>query len=402
MMDGSAPKNRILREAGRQFRMHFGCTPAVAAYAPGRVEVLGNHTDYNEGFVLSAALQLGACFWAAAAPDAWCRVFAANRREEARWATGQVHPLPGPGWANYVLGVFAHLMARVPESSRCRGFWGLLRGNVPLGAGLSSSAALEMAVGLALAELYALRLDALSLARIGHAAEHEFVGTRCGLLDQLSSLQGRAGCLILTDFRSYAMEHIPLPADARFILADTGVRHRLAEGEYNSRRAACEAAVRVLAAVLPHPVSALRDVRRAELEAHADCLDPVTARRAAHVVEENERVWAARDCLRNGDLESFGRLMFASHQSSRTQFENSCAELDTLVEWAARTPGVLGARLSGGGFGGSVILLVRAADTDRVVQALDAFCAQQFGKSLPTRLVIPSDGAERVPVSAFA
>jgi galactokinase len=269
-------------------------------------------------------------------------------------------------------------------------------GDVPLGSGLSSSAALEISTGLALARLYGIAVDPLRLARIGQAAEHRFAGVRCGLLDQVSSLFGRKDCLVETDFRNLTVGSVPLGEDACFLMCNTHARHALVDGEYNERRAACEAAAAHFARVLPHPVRALRDVSWAEWESHRGGLDQTMARRAAHPIGENERVLRAARSLAAGDLAALGREMFASHESSRRYFENSCPELDAIVEAAQSIPGVLGARLSGGGFGGSAVVLVHPRDAESATAALDAAYARRFGKPCETRLIRPSDGARVV------
>ncbi len=372
------------------FIARHGRAPEAAAFAPGRIEVLGNHTDYNEGFVLSAAIQAGCCVAAGARPDRTLTLAAPDLDASVSLDLDSLRPLEQATWANYVLGVLAGLRA---AGSVERGADIVLRGNVPLGAGLSSSAALEMAAGLALAHLYGLTVPPLELARIGQLAEHTYAGTRCGLLDQVTSLFAQPAALVLTDFRSLAIRTVPLPADACFLMCNTGVKHALVDGQYNERRAACERAVSGLNGVLEHPVHALRDVTEAELAAYRARLDDKAARRAAHVVGENARVQGGVDRLAAGDLAGFGRLMFASHESSRHQFENSCAELDLLVEAARATPGALGARLSGGGFGGSVVVLTHTADADTVGQRLAAVYAERTGSACDVRRVVPGAGA---------
>jgi galactokinase len=373
-----------------QFERHFGQSPAVAAYAPGRIEVLGNHTDYNEGFVLSAAINFGTFFVAAPAPDETCRLVAGDLMEEVRFPAGAPRPSPDSTWANCVKGVFAKLAERGGITS---GFNGMFLGNVPLGAGLSSSAALEITAGLALAELYGIEIPALELAKIGQAAEHEFVGVRCGLLDQITSLHGRGNALVLTDFRSLAVEHVPLGDDACFLICNTRARHSLVNSEYNERRARCEEATRFFASVLPHPVRALRDVSLKEWETWFGRMDAVTARRAAHVIGEDERVLQGRTYLSEGRLREFGRLMYDSHESSQNNFENSCRELDVLVEAARANPKVIGARLSGGGFGGSAVALVHPGDAGSVSDDLGRRYDQTFGHPCEILVIRPSAGA---------
>ena len=269
----------------------------------------------------------------------------------------------------------------------------MLLGNVPLGAGLSSSAALEMSSGLALSALYRMRVSHLDLARMGQAAEHEYVGVKCGLLDQITSLSGKAGSLVMTDFRTLRARTVPFGRSACFLVCNTRAKHALVDSAYNERRARCEEAARFFASALRHPVAALRDVSMKELGAHRARMDPVAARRAAHVIGENERVLAGRRLLALGDLRAFGQLMFESHESSIHNFENSCPELDLLVQTARKIPEVLGARLTGGGFGGSAVMLVRREDTAAVTRRVRREYTKAFGHPCDVLVIEPSDGA---------
>jgi len=385
--------SHLLIKAARLFRSHFGRDHAVAAYAPGRVEVLGNHTDYNEGCVLSAAINLGTFFLAAPADGAICRLIAGDIMEEATFDAAAPVPSAASAWANYCKGVLAGLSGHGRSGG---GFLGLFLGNLPLGAGLSSSAALEMSAAKALCALYGIALDPITLARIGQTAEHEFAGVKCGLLDQITSLFGREKMLVMSDFRSLAVENVPLGDGVCFLMCNTNAKHALVDGAYNERRRKCEEAARFFASVLKHPVTALRDVSWAEWQEHSGRMDPLAARRAAHPIGENERVLNGRELLRQGNLEAFGQLMFDSHRSSREHFENSCRELDFLVDTARKVPGVLGARLSGGGFGGSAVLLVHPRDAAVIGQAMTTAYRREFGHPCDIRVITPSAGARLV------
>jgi len=380
----------LLEELKTAFTKWFGVKPAAIAYAPGRVEILGNHTDYNEGYVLSAAINYGTFFAAAANESAECRLVAGDLKEECRFPVAGVSPSKTMSWANYVKGVFTGLGERGPIRN---GFRGMFRGDVPLGAGLSSSAALEMSSGLALSSLYGIPVPPLDLARLGQTAEHVYAGVKCGLLDQISSLYGRENALVLSDFRTLEVASVPLGAKACFLVCNTAVNHALVDSEYNERRARCEEAARFFAGVLDHPVRALRDVAWEEWEAHHSGMNPVAARRSAHVIGENTRVRRGKDFLGRHDLKGFGGLMFESHESSRTQFENSCPELDALVTAARTMPEVLGARLSGGGFGGSIVALVKAPDADGVAHRLANAYRETFGHPCVAMAIKPSAGA---------
>lgn len=397
----------IYDEVVCKFSDHYGRPHSVAAYAPGRIEVLGNHTDYNEGFVLSAAINLGTFFLAAPSDDTTCRLMAADIMEEVAFDISSLSPCPvypecgrrersrraSPDsiWSNYVKGVFAKLCERAQIKS---GFLGMFLGNIPLGAGLSSSAALEMASGLALCSLYNVELERIELAKIGQAAEHEYAGVKCGLLDQISSLFGKENELVMSDFRSLQVQNIPLGKDACFLMCNTNVKHSLVDSEYNERRERCEAAAEFFSSVLDHPVSALRDVSWEEWEHHSLRMDPVTARRAAHVIGENTRVLKGKSLLIEGKLKDFGKLMFESHKSSEKNFENSCRELDFLVDTSRNIPEVLGARLSGGGFGGSAVVLVHPRDVEAVNKTLANSYEKEFGCPCDIRAVTPSSAAQ--------
>jgi len=376
--------------AAKKFADAFGQPHTVAAYAPGRIEVLGNHTDYNEGFVLSAGIDLGTFFLAAPSSDSNCRVVAGNTMEETAFDVTSPTPAKGHAWSNYVKGVFAKLRERSIVKT---GFIGMMLGNLPLGAGLSSSAALEMSAGLAFCELYGIKIEKLDLARIGQAAEHDYAGIRCGLLDQISVMFAGHNELVMSDFRAMKVDRVPMSSEAKFIVFNTRVKHSLVDSEYNERRATCEKSAIFFSTVLKHPVTALRDVSWSEWKQYSPEMDPVMARRSAHVIGENARVVKGGQLLTAGNLTDFGKLMFESHESSRVNYENSCKELDFLVTAAKNTPGTLGARLSGGGFGGSVVVLARAGDVDTIGGALGSAYDREFGHACDTCVVSPSAGA---------
>ncbi len=386
----------ILEQARLLFREYYQCDPIHVAYAPGRVEILGNHTDYNEGFVLSSAIAQGTWFLAAPTTDTDCRVVAGDVREQVVFPSASPRPDPQAPWADYVKGVWAGL---TDAESPSRGFLGLFLGNVPLGAGLSSSAALEISAGLALAALCERDIPPLDLARIGQAAEHRFAGVQCGLLDQITSIFAQPDRLVKTDFRSLAVETIPAGDALRFLVVNTGVKHRLVDSAYNRRREECRRAATHFATVLPERnITALRDVSSSDWEKYRAGLDDTAARRALHVIGENERVLAGANCLRDADIAAFGQLMFASHESSRHNFENSCTELDDVVAIARDTDGVLGARLSGGGFGGGSVLLVEPESLDAVAQHVAAVYNRRHHHPCTTLPVRPAAGARLVGI----
>lgn len=380
----------VYNELIKKYRAHFGRDPEVVAYAPGRIEVLGNHTDYNEGFVLSAAINYGTFFAIARNTSQGCRLVAGDLMKEVAFDLSPIEASMSDTWQNYVKGTIAGLAA--VQEIPC-GFDGLFLGNIPLGSGLSSSAALEMCTGLALGKLFGISIDTVALAKIGQKAEHVYAGCNCGLLDQISSLAGQAGKLVKTDFRSVTYDTVELGEDACFLMCNTHAKHALVDGAYNRLRASCEQAAVHFAKVLRHPVTALRDVSITEWAIYKRGLPEAVANRAAHPIGENERVLKGAELLAKGDLAGFGALMFDSHESSRILFENSCEELDAVVDAAKKIPGVLGARLSGGGFGGSVVVLVHPRDAETAAAALANAYAAKFGTPCDVSMIKPAAGA---------
>ncbi|HNX34784.1 MAG TPA: galactokinase [Kiritimatiellia bacterium] len=380
----------VYSELIKKYRSHFGREPEVVSYAPGRIEVLGNHTDYNEGFVFSAAINFGTFFAASKSASTACRLVAGDLMKEVTFDVTAVESSKSDTWQNYVKGTLVGLTALKPIAG---GFDGMFFGNIPLGSGLSSSAALEMCTGLALGKLYGIQADKVTLARIGQKAEHTYAGCKCGLLDQISSLAGEEGKLVKTDFRTVAYETVAVGMDACFLMCNTHAKHALVDGAYNDRREACEQAAAHFANTLRHPVHALRDVSMAEWAIYKRGLPETVANRAAHPIGEDERVLKGAELLAKGDLPGFGALMFDSHESSRHLFENSCEELDAVVDAAKKIPGVLGARLSGGGFGGSVVVLVHPRDAETASIALANAYAAKFGKPCDVSVIKPAAGA---------
>jgi galactokinase len=354
------------------------------AYAPGRVELLGNHTDYNEGYVLSAAIDRGVTITGAASGSTRVSLHSATLGNTHEADAASLSPDSENEWANYPLGVLdVFAKAGLPVS----GFTAEIASNLPLGAGLSSSAALEVATGTLLKKIFGFELDRLQLAKLCRRAENEFVGVNCGLLDQASSAFGKAEHIIFLDCRLETVETTPIPAGIGLLITQCGVPHRLAGGEYNERREQCfDAAARLGA-------KALRDVSSAQLQAGKASLPELSYRRAAHIVGENERVLRGLEFLRAHDAGGFGALMFASHESSRVNFENSTPELDTLVEIARELPGVLGSRLTGGGFGGATVTLVELDKAAEIEASLIAKYRKLTGFDGKSHLCKIADGA---------
>ena len=341
---------------------------AASAYAPGRVELLGNHTDYNEGVVLGAAIDRGLTVRGRKRDDGMISI-ESSTMGHVEIARSALRPLEENRWANYALGVANELIAL---SIPVEGFSAEVSGDLAAGCGLSSSAAFELATALFLLRLYGRNLGSLEIAKACQRAEHRFAGVRSGLLDQVTSLFGRADHTVFFDCRSEEVRAIPFPQGLALIIAESGKKRELTKGEYNARRRETRAAADAL------QVSALRDVTSEALTSRRGLPD-LLWRRAAHVVEENERVLRALELLAVGDGPGFGGLMNASHESSRKNFENSTPELDLLVSIAQQLPGVLGARLTGGGFGGATITLCQRSAAVNIAAELSERYTHESG-----------------------
>jgi galactokinase len=373
----------------RAFRERTGRDPDGVWAAPGRVNLIGEHTDYNDGFVLPAAIDRQVVAAAGRRAGGRLRVWSLQAEAPAELELAGIGPGRVGGWAAYPAGVAWALGQAGVEVG---GVDLVVDGDVPAGAGLSSSAALECATATALADLAGAGLDRAALAGVARRAENEVVGVPSGVMDQMVSMLGRAGHALFLDTRTLETEQVPLPLEAAgrcLLVLDTRAGHRLVDGAYADRRAACEAAAAVLG------VSALRDATLERVEAAATELGEERFRRARHVVTENARVLEAVGLLRAGELDRLGPLLAASHASLRDDYEVSSPELDTAVE-AAVAAGAVGARMTGAGFGGSAIALAGTDRAGRVGQrVVDAFAAAGFGPPA-VEAVAASDGARRL------
>jgi galactokinase len=371
------------------YRRHFGAEPDMLFRAPGRVNLIGEHTDYNDGFVLPAAINRQTVVAIGRANSTVITAIASDFGENLdRFALDQTIDVVSADWANYVRGV---AQAMLTEGIELTGANLAIAGDVPLGSGLSSSAALEVAVGNALAGIAGQAIEPTRMAKIAQRAENEFVGCACGIMDQLISTRGEAGKALLIDCRSLECTPVPLPDGVSIIIAHSGVRHAHAGGEYNDRRVQCEAAAR------HYGVVALRDLTIAQLETGKQGLDDVAYRRARHVVTENARTLAAADALRFGDLQHLGELMEQSHRSMRDDFEITVPAVDDLAKvMAAPLNGEGGARMTGGGFGGCVIAVTTDSKADLVVGAIANNYRTPEGLQADVFVCQPSAGASRI------
>lgn len=348
------------------FARLYGGSPRIFR-APGRVNLIGEHTDYNDGFVMPAAIGLYTYVAVGSRNDRRLSVHSMNLGEAKQFDLEHISQGPTGHWSDYVRGVASVLQSK---GERLSGANLLIQGEVPVGAGLSSSAAIEVASALALLGNSGLALGRLEVARACQQAEHVYAGTNCGIMDQFISCFGEANHALRLDCRSLAYESLEIDSKVRIVICNTKVRHELANGEYNLRRSECEVGVRHLKRYLPE-IRALRDVNLEELKRWGTDMPEVIYRRCRHVVTENERVLAATAALESADLHRFGDLMSESQRSLRDDFEVSCKELDVMVKLAESSRGVYGARLTGGGFGGSTVNLVRADAAKKFTQTIE-------------------------------
>jgi galactokinase len=369
----------------------YGGEPQIFR-APGRVNLIGEHTDYNEGFVMPAAIEFST--WVAVAPGSESAIKVRSRSLEDAAALFDLRDRlrPKHDWSDYVAGVIDQIRL---TGQPLRGANILIDSNVPIGAGLSSSAAIEVAVGLALLTVNRLPFNRTELALLCQRAENQFVGMRCGIMDQFVSCNGRRDRALMLDCRSLEYKLLPLTPSTRMVICNTMVKHEHASGEYNLRRAACEKGVEILRQHLAN-IRSLRDVSPEMLERYREKLPDVIYRRCRHVVTEDDRVERAAAMLEADDLKGFGNLMTASHQSLRDDYEVSCRELDVMVEIAAEQPGVYGARMTGGGFGGCTINLVAHNQAEDFKKQVAFAYEKQTGLKPEIYISAAADGATQV------
>ncbi len=374
----------------------FKAEPAIFA-APGRVNLIGEHTDYAEGFVMPAAIDFATLAAISRRSDGKVVIYSENFGKERVFEADALPPAANGHWSDYPLGVLSIL---AEEGHRIPGFSLCLWGDVPLGSGLSSSAAVEVATALAVLSLLGARYSGPALARFCQRAENEFVGANCGIMDQFISVNGEENHALLLDCRDLSYKLVPLPHDTALVIANTMVKHAVSGSEYTTRRAEVEDACAVIARHRPE-VRFLRDATVEDLERWGAEMAPNALKRARHVITENQRTVAAAEALLRGDLAGTGRLMAAAHRSYSHDFEASCPEADAMVELAQDLPGLIGARLTGGGFGGCTINLVNRKDAPAFAERLAGRYEAQVGIRPEIHICRASGGARRVELGAL-
>lgn len=368
------------------FREAFGTEPLMVR-SPGRVNIIGEHTDYNEGFVLPAAIDKAIYVAIGKRDDDTIRLFSREFGQSHTTTLTDVHPTRG--WANYILGVVDQLQKR---GYKVGGFNLVFDGDVPIGAGLSSSAAVECATAFALSHLFQLNIDRKEITDIAQKAEHLYAGVRVGIMDMFASVFGKKGHVIKLDCRSLEYEYVPLNLEGvKIVLLNTNVKHSLASSEYNTRRQECEQGVAWIKEHHPE-VHSLRDATLEMLDRFVAPKDPVVDKRCRFIVQEIQRLLQGCEDLRNGHLEDLGKKMFATHDGLSRQYEVSCKELDFLVDAVRGNPAVLGARMMGGGFGGCTINLVKEEGIDALIASTTKAYKASMGMELTAYIAQIEDG----------
>ena len=375
------------------FKETFNKQAQVVSKAPGRLEVLGNHTDYNEGYVLSVAVDSYTSIALAASSSLECRVFSPDIEDRIRtFSLDQISkPRPEGDWTNYIRGVICEFHKLNLE---IKGFDAVIQSTVPFSAGMSSSASFEMALVSGLCKLFDIELSLIEQAKIGQGCENNYIGANTGLMDQFTSLAGKSNHLVLSEYRQHSINTIHIPAGYTFAVFNSGVQHDLSL-EYNERRVQCEKAVKLLKESYPE-IHSLRDISLEQLKKYEEKMPKTLFKRALHIVGENDRVHKAVECLKNNEIDEFGQLLFDSHKSSIENFENSCDELDFLIALAEGSHLCLGARLSGGGFGGISIHLVKVDQVEHYIDIIQHAFKKEYGTAPQTFICKSADGASAI------
>jgi galactokinase len=383
----------LATSAAQSFTNKFGMPPAFLSTAPGRVNLIGEHTDYNNGYVFPVAINRLTIVAASPRKDRNLVLYADNFKASVEVSLDKLERTKSQSWSNYSKGV-AYVLQ--DEGRSLQGANLLISSDIPSGAGLSSSAALEMATAYALLALNNITMPPVEIIHACHDAEFEFVGVHCGIMDQFISCMGKKHHALFLDCESLQHEHVPVPAGCKLVVCDTGVKRHLATSEYNIRRQQCSEGAHQLSFVLPS-IKTLRDVSVKQFEQHKGNLGEIIRKRCRHVIYENERVVQSVAALKRNDLSDFGKLMYRSHMSLKNDYEVSCPELDAVVDICAEVDGVYGARMTGAGFGGAAICLVASEHAKEVVNRLHREYPEKTGRKPTIQVCTIEDGARVIP-----
>ena len=381
-------KHEALERIAATYQQQFGQAPELLVSAPGRVNLIGEHTDYNDGFVLPVAIDKKIIIGGSRRADDVVRLYSLNFGEFQEFSISSL--VKQNTWSDYVKGVVSELLQ---DGHHLRGFNAVLEGNVPRASGLSSSAAIEVASAFFMAQMFQLSMSGEEMAKLCQRAENRFVGVNCGIMDQFISRLGKLGHALLIDCRDLRYQLVPFEVEGcSIVMCNSNVKRQLVDSAYNERRSQCEEGVRLLKAKLP-AIAALRDVTSAQLQAHAALLPPLTFQRCRHVVTENERVMQAVEALNANNIARFGELLNQSHESLRDDYQVSCKELDILVELARSVNGTIGSRMTGAGFGGCTVSLVQDSAVETFRQVIVEKYKERTGITADVYISKAEDGA---------
>ena len=381
-------KHEALERIAATYQQQFGQAPELLVSAPGRVNLIGEHTDYNDGFVLPVAIDKKIIIGGSRRADDVVRLYSLNFEEFQEFSISSL--VKQNTWSDYVKGVVSELLQ---DGHHVRGFNAVLEGNVPRASGLSSSAAIEVASAFFMAQMFQLSMSGEEMAKLCQRAENRFVGVNCGIMDQFISRLGKLGHALLIDCRDLRYQLVPFEVEGcSIVMCNSNVKRQLVDSAYNERRSQCEEGARLLKAKLP-AIAALRDVTSAQLHAHAALLPPLTFQRCRHVVTENERVTQAVEALNANNIARFGELLNQSHESLRDDYQVSCKELDLLVELARSVNGTIGSRMTGAGFGGCTVSLVKDSAVETFRQVIVEKYKERTGITADVYISKAEDGA---------
>ena len=383
---------KIVNEVRSSFEQRFGVEPIVIK-APGRINLIGEHTDYNNGFVLPAAVDQAIYLAIGKSGSSESTLVSLDMDQTFEFSINDFQPTKEKLWANYLMGVVAEIQKSGREVS---GFNIVFSGDVPQGSGMSSSAALECGTCFALNELFDLSIPKVKMVKMSQKAEHNYAGVMCGIMDQFASMMGSADHALLLDCESLEYRHFPIElTDHIIVLCNSNVSHNLADSEYNIRRKQCEEGVSLLQKYFPE-IKSLRDVSLEQLNAHQSELSDVVYKRCKYVIEENERVMSMTKAMEAGEIDALGEILTIAQEGMRSGYEISCPEIDFMADFANNREDVVGARMMGGGFGGCTINLVNKGSEDQFISELNAAYKEQFNKEITPIKVVISDGVKRI------